>query len=105
MVHTVVWRVGSQDALRFWADRLRAEGLEVEAEGETVRFSNPEGLAHELVVSHVGDTPLVAHHPEIPADLALQGFDGVRAYGRPNDEFLAKLGFEQQHGRWDTRAD
>ena len=27
-----------------------------------------------------GDTPLVAEHPEIPAELALQGFDGVRAY-------------------------
>ena len=27
------------------------------------------------------DEPLVARHPEIPAELALQGFDGVRAYG------------------------
>jgi glyoxalase family protein len=26
------------------------------------------------------DAPLVAEHPEIPADLALQGFDGVRAF-------------------------
>jgi glyoxalase family protein len=105
MVHTVVWRVGSQDALQFWSDRLRAQGLEVKAEGETLRFSNPEALAHELVVSHVGDTPLVARHPEIPPELALQGFEGVRAYGRPNAEFLAELGFEHQDGRWDTRAD
>jgi glyoxalase family protein len=105
MVHTVVWRVGSQEALRFWADRLSAEGLEIEAEGETVRFSNPEGLAHELVVSDAGDAPLVARHPEIPPELALQGFEGVRAYGRPNAEFLAEIGFEQQDGRWDTRGD
>src|SRR5439155_23168757 len=28
----------------------------------------------------VGDEPLVARHPEIPEALALQGFDGVRAY-------------------------
>ena len=58
------------------------EGHEVEADGESLRFANPEGLQHELVVSHVGDEPLVAHHPEIPRELALQGFEGVRAYGR-----------------------
>jgi glyoxalase family protein len=26
------------------------------------------------------DEPLVSQHPEVPADVALQGFDGVRAY-------------------------
>jgi glyoxalase family protein len=105
MVHTVVWRVGSPDALEFWADRLSAAGHEVEPDGESLRFANPEGLAHELVVSHVDDEPLVARHPEIPHDLALQGFEGVRAYGRPSDGFLTSLGFEQQEGRWDTRAE
>jgi len=88
MVHTVVWRVGSADALEFWAERLSAEGHEVEADGEALHFANPEGLAHELVVSQVADEPLVAHHPEIPREVALQGFEGVRAYGRPSDEFL-----------------
>ncbi|HEY5695089.1 MAG TPA: VOC family protein [Gaiellaceae bacterium] len=105
MVHTVVWRLGSADALGFWADRLGAEGCNVEADGRSLRFANPEGLEHELVVSQVEDEPLVAHHPEIPRELALQGFEGVRAYGRPGDEFLTALGFEQQDGRWDTRAD
>ena len=105
MVHTVVWRVGSTDALQFWADRLSAEGHEVEPDGESLRFENPEGLMHELVVSDVGDAPLVARHPEIPAELALQGFEGVRAYGEPSDEFMTKLGFELEDGRWDTRAD
>ena len=105
MVHTVVWRVGTAAALEFWANRLSAEGHEVEAEGESLRFANPEGLQHELVVSQVGDEPLVAHHPEIPRELALQGFEGVRAYGRPSDDFMTALGFEQQDGRWDTRAE
>ena len=105
MVHTVVWRVGSLDALEFWADRLSAAGHEAEVEGETLRFANPEGLQHELVVSHVEDEPLVAHHPEIPRELALQGFEGVRAYGRTSDDFLTALGFEQQDGRWETRAE
>jgi len=104
MIHTIVWRVGSADALEFWAARLSAEGHEVEADGESLRFVNPEGLQHELVVSQVADEPLVADHPEIPREVALQGFEGVRAYGRPDDEFLTKLGFEQEGGRWDTRA-
>src|SRR5262249_14333193 len=105
MIHTVVWRVASADALEFWASRLSAEGHEVEADGESLRFENPEGLAHELVVSHVGDEPLVAHHPEIPAEVALQGFEGVRAYGVPSEEFLTTLGFKREDGRWDTRAE
>jgi len=101
----VAWRVGSPDALEFWADRLGAEGREVEADGESLRFANPEGLQHELVVSHVEDEPLVARHPEIPPEMALQGFEGVRAYGGPSEEFLTALGFERQGGRWDTRAE
>ena len=104
MVHTVVWRVASTDALQFWADRLSAEGHEVEPDGDVLRFENPEGLTHELVVSNAGDEPLVARNPEIPQELALQGFDGVRAYGEPNGEFMTELGFELEKGRWDTRA-
>jgi glyoxalase family protein len=105
MIHTVVWRVGSADAFEFWANRLSAEGHEVDADGGSLRFVNPEGLQHELVISEVQDEPLVALHPEIPREVALQGFEGVRAYGRPNDDFLAKLGFEREDGRWDTRAE
>ncbi|HEY2311928.1 MAG TPA: VOC family protein [Gaiellaceae bacterium] len=105
MVHTVVWRVASPEALEFWANRLSAEGHEVEADGESLRFANPEGLQHEVVVSHVADAPLVAHHPEIPREHALQGFEGVRAYGEPNPDFMTTLGFELEGGRWDTRAE
>jgi glyoxalase family protein len=75
MVHRIVWRVGSADALAFWAERL---GVEVGDGG--VRFADPEGLEHELVVSTAGDEPLRAEHPGIPAEHALQGFEGVRAY-------------------------
>ena len=104
MIHTVVWRVGSPEALEFWAERLGREGFETELDGETLRFANPEGLRHELVVSHVADAPLVARHPEIPPELALQGFEGVRAYGTPSAQFLGALGFEQRARRWQTRA-
>jgi glyoxalase family protein len=71
MVHTVQWRVASEDALAFWRSRLGFEGA---------TFEDPEGLRHELVVSDKPDTPLAAEHPEIPAEFALQGFEGVRAY-------------------------
>jgi glyoxalase family protein len=75
MVHRVVWRVASDDALDFWLQRVggeRGEGF--------LRFADPEGLEHELAVVATDDAPLVAEHPEIPKELALQGFDGVRAF-------------------------
>jgi glyoxalase family protein len=82
MVHRIVWRVGSPEALDFWAQRLDALEVAVsrDATNGSVRFSDPEGLDHELVVNATGDAPLAAEHPEIPAEHALQGFDGVRAY-------------------------
>ena len=83
MVHRIVWRVGAEDALAFWAQRLAALEVAVtrgEGDAGSVRFSDPEGLDHELVVNATGDTPLSAEDPEIPDAFALQGFDGVRAY-------------------------
>ncbi len=80
MVHTIVWRVGSPDSLDFWASRLEGEGVPSERVDGRLRFADREGLAHELKVSEAPEAPLVADHPEIPAELALQGFDGVRAY-------------------------
>ena len=96
MVHTIVWRVGSEDAIEFW--RERAGG---------VPFTDPEGLQHDLVVADVPDKPLVADHPEIPREMALQGFEGVRAYARDpngNAPFLEALGFVDGETRGDTRG-
>src|SRR2546428_9718308 len=75
MVHRVVFRVGSEDALAFWADRVGGE----RSDGSLV-FSDPEGLDLELRVVETDDEPLVAQHPEIPAEAAIRRFDGVRAY-------------------------
>jgi glyoxalase family protein len=80
MVHRIVWRVASVDALDFWTARLAAEGTETDRDGDGLRFADPEGMGHELVVNTTTDPALVAVHPEIPAEVALQGFDGVRAY-------------------------
>jgi glyoxalase family protein len=80
MIHRIVHRVGSPDALAFWADRLAAEGVAARHEDGNVRFADPEGLDHELVADTSDDAPLVAVHPEVPAEVALRGFAGVRAF-------------------------
>ena len=80
MVHTVDWRVTSEAALDFWEERLGAEADEVSRDEGGVTFEDLEGLRHRLVVSSVEDAPLIAEHPEVPAEHALQGFDAVRAY-------------------------
>jgi glyoxalase family protein len=85
MIHTVRWRLGTTDALDFWEQRLDGEASAVLRGEDLVAFEDPEGLRHELAVVESGDEPLVASHPEVPAELALQGFDAVRAYsGRPD---------------------
>lgn len=106
MVHAVVSRVSSADAVDFWARRLAAEGVAVDEDGDGLGFSDPDGLRHELVPARVADEPLTAEHPEIAREHALQGFDGVRSYARnpaTASDFLASvLGFEQspQPDRW-----
>jgi glyoxalase family protein len=80
MVHTVTFRVGAVAALDFWQRRLAAERVDVLRDDRGLRFRDPEGLCLELVVTRVDDSPLVARHPEIPREHALQGFDGVRAF-------------------------
>ena len=80
MVHRVVWRVAGEEALDFWEERLRSEGVEVSREAGQLRFSDPEGLDLELAVVETDDESLIADHPDIPAEVALQGFEGVRAY-------------------------
>jgi len=108
MVHRVVWRVTSDAALDFWEERLRANGTESRREGKGLVFSDPEGLDHELLVVEVPDAPLIADHPEIPSELALQGFHAVRAYATAPEAsagLLEALEFEQVDGAWEARGE
>jgi len=111
MVHRIVWRVGSTEAIEFWARRLNEHGVETqEADGNRLRFSDPEGLEHELLVPEVDDEPMTAEHPEIPAEHALQGFDGVCAYASDPDASRALLeetmGFEPRADLlWELRGE
>jgi len=108
-VHTIVYRVGSEEALEFWEQRLRSEGLPVERSEEDLVFEDPEGVQLELGIVETSEEPLVAIHPEIPPEHALQGFDGVRAYAREvsaSKRFLeGSLGFESlDEGSWHARG-
>jgi glyoxalase family protein len=107
MVHRIVWRVASTDSLDFWARRLGANGVETERDGESLRFADPEGLEHELAVVEVPDPPLIAAHPEVPAELALQGFHAVRAYSaapEASSALLEALEFELAGEAWEARG-
>ena len=81
-IHTIQLGVESDESLGFWAERLRANGHA----GERVRvgalaFADYDGLRFELVVTGDGNPPLRAEHPEIPAEHAILGVEGARAYG------------------------
>jgi glyoxalase family protein len=81
MIWGIRWRLGTDDALDFWEKRLTEHGTEVErGEDGVVRFADPEGLGHGLKVVETTDEPLIAEHPEVPSEFALQGFDGAIAY-------------------------
>jgi glyoxalase family protein len=82
MIDRITHRVGGEDALGFWADRLGAEGVSVDRRPGSLRFADPEGMGHELIVSTVSDPPLIAAHREVPAAFALQGFESVHALVR-----------------------
>ncbi len=110
MVHRVEWRVTSPEALDFWEQRLGGEGVETERAPGYLIFADPEGLEHGLAVVETSDEPLTADHPEVPKELALQGFNGVHAYttdpelSRP---FLERaLEFEVSgEAVWEARGD
>jgi glyoxalase family protein len=109
MVHRVVWRVGSEEALDFWAERLQGEGVDSEREPGRLRFTDPEEMGLELAVVDTPDEPLLATHAEIPVEHALQGFDGVRAYSRDSARSAIllgePLGFRNTGGgTWEARG-
>ncbi|MGH2842890.1 MAG: ring-cleaving dioxygenase [Solirubrobacteraceae bacterium] len=111
MVHRILWRVASTDAIDFWAARLAAHGRDPRrTDAGSLIFTDPEGLGHELVVAEVPDAPLAAEHPEIPAPVALQGFHAVRAYTTDPQRSRALLedvlGFsEAAVGEWQARGE
>ena len=80
MIHTIQLGVASEDALGFWADRLAAKGYESTRGERSLSFEDYDGLRFELVVAADGNPPLRAQHPEVPAEHAILGVEGARAY-------------------------
>src|SRR3954469_19182183 len=102
MIHLIELGVASQAALDFWAERLAARGYDSTRGERSLGFSDYDGLALELVVAEDGTPPLRARHPEIPAEHAIVGVEGARAYspetGREHVLLTETLGFEHEGG-------
>jgi glyoxalase family protein len=110
MAYRVVWRVGSDETLDFWVERLGAAGVDSERSDGRLVFRDPEGLELELAVVQTDDAPLLADHPEIPKEHALQGFDSVRIYSYDPEQsrrFLEEtMGFQAVgDGTWESRGE
>jgi glyoxalase family protein len=110
MVSSIVWRVGSQQALDFWEQRLADEGVASSRGGTGLGFDDPERLGLELELFTGADAPLAAEHPDIPHELALQGFGGVRMYSsdpeRGRELLEQTLGFEPRgDSRWEAQGE
>ncbi|MDX6401273.1 MAG: glyoxalase family protein, partial [Gaiellaceae bacterium] len=108
MIHQIRIRVGSPEAIEFWQKRLADNGIESELVNGDLLFTDPEGLGLVLTVDESGDPPLRAEHPEIPAEMALQGFDGARAYAsnpEATNSLLEALEFEVKDDGWEARGE
>jgi glyoxalase family protein len=108
MVHRIVWRVATHDAISFWSQRLSDAGVGTEAVDHGLRFEDPEGLGLEITVSDDGDSALPAWHPEIPPAFALQALAGVRIFSSSPEvsaAFLTEtLMFTSSDDRFEARG-
>jgi glyoxalase family protein len=109
MIHTIQLGVGSAAALDFWADRLASRGYDSQRSAHSLAFEDDDGLHFELVRADQGNPPLRARHREVPAEHAILGVQGARAYvarGLDADrELLTEtLGFTEE-GEGEYRLD
>lgn len=109
MVHRIVWRVGTFEALDFWQRRLTGAGVGCERQAAALHFADPDGLGIELAWLESENPPLRAQAPDVSADHALLGFEGVRAYAaspRKSRKLLERtLGFEDAGAAWWTEGE
>jgi glyoxalase family protein len=80
MIHTIELGVADQASLDFWAGRLADAGHASERSEDALTFTDDDGLRLALVVAADGNPPLRAQHPDVPAEHAVLGVEGARAY-------------------------
>jgi len=111
MVHSVRWWVPGRRALEQWAARLELSGIEAgmgfDSVGDPValRFSDPEGLAHELMPRPASEHPRrldTKPAPGMPPALKLAGVRAFVAGSVQSSDLLAgRLGFSALgEGEW-----
>jgi glyoxalase family protein len=92
----------AQDAVGWWADRLRAAGVEVEGPvqrlgDQLIGLSDPDGLIIEIVGVEDGEPPDGVPDAPVDAERAIRGVHSVslwvEGYERTAD-MLGRLGFE-----------
>ncbi len=111
MVHRILWRVRDGEALEFWAEHLAEEGVASEHAGAGLRFLDFEGLEYELAASGTEDeeAELVAASGGIPAEHAILGFEGLRAYAAAPERSAAlltgALAFEASGDGYEVRGE
>ena len=109
MVHLITFRVGSEAALDFWAERLGGQGVETERGGAGCG-SGPGGPPARARRRRRARPAARRRAPDIPREHAIQGFDNVRTYSRApsaSAAFLEQgLGFEPRgDNAWELRGD
>lgn len=80
MVHRLLLRVADAAALDFWERRLTRGSVALDRRAGRLVFSDPDGLALELVIDDGRDEPLVARAADVDEQVAIRGMHGVRAY-------------------------
>ena len=103
MIHTIQLGVASEASLAFWAERLAEWGYSSQRDEGSLAFADYDGLRLELVLADAGNPPLRAVHPEVPAEHAILGVEGARAYAAgatdaDRDLLVGALGFSDLGG-------
>jgi glyoxalase family protein len=111
MVHSIRWWVPGRHALEQWAARLElfgiASGMSCDSTGDplALHFSDPEGLAHELMPRPVGPRPRPLDGKTVPGVPPALHLGGVRAFVAGSiqsfDLLAGRLGFSALgEGEW-----
>ena len=113
MVHRIAWRVASRTRCRSGpsASPRRASRSRSPAPPAPACCASriPRGSSTTSWSTTSGDDPLIAEHPEVPAEHALRGFDGVRAYAQDGELsrplLEGALAFEPAGEGWEARGE